>query len=257
MKTSILIRFDDICPTMDFEQFNKAMDLLDRFNIKPLIGVIPDCKDPDLFIDEERINFWEWVKCLQKKGYTIAMHGYQHVFTTKKRGIITRRAVSEFSGHSLEEQIEKIKRGYDILLSHGIQTDVFFAPAHSYDENTLRALQKVGFKYISDGKSIKPYIWHGIKCLPARSNGCPSITRSGIYTAVFHAHEWKREDKKYDLDSFENIILQHHRDIVSFTTFKELPCGTFILERLVEIIYVFIERHFLNTAVAIKHFLKL
>ena len=33
----ILIRFDDICPTMNFEEFDKAIDLMDELDIKPLI----------------------------------------------------------------------------------------------------------------------------------------------------------------------------------------------------------------------------
>ena len=41
----ILIRFDDICPTMNFEEFDKAIDLMDELDIKPLIGVIPKCED--------------------------------------------------------------------------------------------------------------------------------------------------------------------------------------------------------------------
>ena len=49
-KTCILIRFDDICPTMNWEQWAKACALLDAYGKKPLIGVIPDCKDPDLQI---------------------------------------------------------------------------------------------------------------------------------------------------------------------------------------------------------------
>lgn len=71
----ILIRFDDICPTMNYEQFNKAMSILDENNIKPLIGVIPDCKDPDLMIDRFHEDFWQWLHLLENKGYKIAMHG--------------------------------------------------------------------------------------------------------------------------------------------------------------------------------------
>lgn len=87
----ILVRFDDICPTMDFAQFKRATDLLDKYEVKPLIGVIPDCKDPDLDIEKPHEDFWEFVKGLQAKGYTIAMHGYQHVFNSDHKGIVTNR----------------------------------------------------------------------------------------------------------------------------------------------------------------------
>ena len=58
-KKKILIRFDDICPTMDYKQWNKAVEVLDKYHIKPLIGVIPDCKDPELSIESPREDFWE------------------------------------------------------------------------------------------------------------------------------------------------------------------------------------------------------
>ena len=51
----ILIRFDDICPTMNFEEFDKAIDLMDELDIKPLIGVIPKCEDDILKIDAPKM----------------------------------------------------------------------------------------------------------------------------------------------------------------------------------------------------------
>lgn len=65
--------------------------------------------------------------CLAKKGYTIAMHGLNHVFDSPHKGMINNRVGSEFSGHSLEVQLEKIRKGKEILKSHGIETDIFFA----------------------------------------------------------------------------------------------------------------------------------
>ena len=253
----ILVRFDDICPTMDFVQFEKALKILHSKNIKPLLGVIPDCIDSDLAIEEAHDEFWLWVKSLQSDGYTIAMHGYRHVLENTGRGVVTRRFDSEFAGLPLEDQIQKIKEGKNILKKHGIETDIFFAPAHSYDENTLIALKKCGFKYMSDGKSSWPYMWHGIKCLPARSAGCPTITRDGMYTAVFHAHEWVRKDKVSDYTSFVSLISKHSDYIVSFESFCSTPCGNYYVERLKEKLYVFVERNCLSLAVKIKHLLNL
>ena len=117
--------------------------------------------------------------------------------------MVNNRVGSEFSGHSLEVQVEKIRKGKEILQSHGINTDIFFAPAHSYDDNTIKALSLCGFKYISDGKSRKPFYRQGILCIPCRSGGCPKIGKGGYYTAVFHAHEWVRPDKK---KGFEDLV---------------------------------------------------
>ena len=108
-KLNILIRFDDICPTMDYSQFKKATDLLDKYNVHPLIGVIPECQDEELLIEEYHSDFWNYIKELEKKGYKIAMHGFNHVYDTKTRGNINCGFKSEFAGHSFIKQYEKIK----------------------------------------------------------------------------------------------------------------------------------------------------
>ena len=42
--TGILIRFDDIAPNMNWEMMDRCQNLLDGYNIKPVLGVIPDIK---------------------------------------------------------------------------------------------------------------------------------------------------------------------------------------------------------------------
>lgn len=237
---SILIRFDDICPTMNWQQWERAHELLDKYNIKPLIGVIPDCKDPDLAIEKSYDDFWKYIKELQKKGFTIAMHGYQHVFTSNRRGILTTRKASEFAGHTLEEQIEKIRKGKDIFKKHGIETDVFFAPAHSYDENTIKALSACGFKYVSDGKSSRAYKWHGIKFLPCRNSGSSFREGEKYSTSIFHVHEWTKENKN-DYNKLEYLCAQKTESIVDFEMYKKQPLGTTFIQRLIEHIYVWLQ----------------
>ena len=39
--TGILIRFDDIAPNMNWEMMDKCQDLLNHYNLKPVMGVIP------------------------------------------------------------------------------------------------------------------------------------------------------------------------------------------------------------------------
>lgn len=221
----ILLRFDDICDTMNWEQWLKAKELLDNYGVKALLGVIPDCKDRDLSIDPPRKDFWEYVKSLQKEGYTIAMHGLYHVFDTEARGIVTKKKRSEFAGHSYEEQYEKIKKGKEIFLINGIETDVFFAPAHSFDDNTLRALRDNGFKYISDGMGSKPYLRNGIICLPCRNAGVPKIKKDELYTVVLHAHEWVRPDKAKAWEDLKKICEKYREEIVKFDDFKLANLG--------------------------------
>lgn len=237
----ILLRFDDICPTMNWEQWYKAKRLLDENGATALLGVIPDNQDLDLLIDEPRPDFWDYIKQLKHEGYVIAMHGYQHIFDVNANGIVTRKCAynhSEFAGHSYDVQYEKIRKGKEILLKHGIETDIFFAPAHAYDDNTLRALSANGFRYISDGKSIKPYMRHGIICVPARSSGISKM-RFGIYhTAILHAHEWVREDKKYAWDQLQTILNNRNNMIVNFDAIKRRNLGNSTIQMTNERLYL-------------------
>lgn len=236
----LLIRFDDICPTMDWVNWQKAERLLDANDVKPLIGVIPDCIDSDLQLNEAKSNFWLWLKQKQESGYTIAMHGVNHVFNSKHRGILTNRIGSEFAGLPFEEQLQKICRGKNILESHGIHTDVFFAPGHSYDENTVKALAACGFKYVSDGKSSKAYLWHGVKFLPCRNSGEGFCKNEEYSTSIYHAHEWRIKVKNA-YPFLERLVKDNIFEIVSFETYSQQYAGYLWWQRFIERFYVWLQ----------------
>lgn len=251
----ILIRFDDICPTMDFIQFEKALKVLRNYNIKPLLGIIPDCRDTELQIEPYHEDFWEYIRRLQSEGYKLAMHGYTHVYDIQKRGIVNIGFRSEFAGHAYQEQYERIKKGIEVLKAHGIETDIFFAPSHSYDLNTLRALYENGFKYISDGMSAKPVTRNGIVCIPCRSAGVPKIKKRGYYTAVFHAHEWVRPDKASGFEELKRLCEDYKDDIIDFDSYNDRAAGNFYVQIFSEWVYVKYERYIRPALSDIKHFL--
>ena len=240
-KRKILLRFDDICPSMNWAQWNKAKTLLDSIEATALLGVIPENQDPALIIDKPRDDFWKYIQKLQKEGYTIAMHGYNHVFDMQASGLSTPKKHSEFAGHTYEEQNRRIKEGKRILKEHGIETDIFFAPAHSYDDNTLKALAANGFKYVSDGKSQKPYKRHGIICFPEFTGGLPKMKKSGgYYTAVLHAHEWDFPNRKGLWEKFQVFCNDENNIFVSFDEYIKQPIGNTVVQRLYEKIYLWL-----------------
>ena len=243
-----LIRFDDICPTMDWEQFDKAMELMHKFKIKPLLGIVPDNNDPDLIIDSPRGDFWEKMRELQNNGFAIAMHGYHHVYDKKyPLTSVCGLKHSEFAGNSYANQYEKIKKGKALLNEHGIDTDVFFAPAHTYDTNTLKALRDNGFRYLSDGKASAPYKQYGIVCIPCRSTSVPIVGENGYYTAVCHPSEWRRPDKKNDYELLVEFCENYGKYIVGFDEMKTDPLQGIIEAKLNEKYYIvgsFIKRIF-------------
>lgn len=237
----IVVRFDDVCPTMNLDKFNVAINKLKEYDIKPLLGVVPECKDAELLEFPENKKFWDYITDLSKEGYTIAMHGYTHCYDIIADGIVTKKKKSEFAGHTYEEQYKRIKQGKDILLSHGIDTDIFFAPSHSYDRTTLRALFANGFRFVSDGKSIRPYIQCGIKCIPCRFGGIPRIGENGVYTLVLHTSQWSREDKKYNEKLFMQVVDNYHSDMVDYSVILEEKSGFFLMQKLIEKITFYYE----------------
>ena len=157
---NITVRLDDITPDMDWKRFYKFKALLDQYQVKPLIGVVPDNRDELLKGSETPMDtdqFYDYVRKLQEDGWSVAMHGYQHVYGTSEGGIFPLNHFSEFAGVPLEEQRRKIASGKQILESHGIHTGIFMAPGHSYDKNTLRALKENGFTEMTDGFGNAPY----------------------------------------------------------------------------------------------------
>ena len=57
----ILVRFDDICPTMNYTEFQKALTVIEKYDIKPLLGIIPNCQDPELQIEAPHEDFWDFI----------------------------------------------------------------------------------------------------------------------------------------------------------------------------------------------------
>ena len=239
----IVIRLDDITPGMDMGNFRRFKRLLDEHNIQPLIGVVPENKDPKLnnqyddrvedrrqrneaveverrhgdrraaFDDdmtEENPGFWRMVRGLQTEGWIISMHGLNHVYTTKKGGLLPLNKQSEFAGLSFEEQRDMISRGKKILGSHGIATDFFMAPSHTYDKNTIEALLENGFRRVTDGFGRAAYRRLDMTFYPIsyRKESTRNDKREGYTTFVVHTNTLTNDDFQYYSDLFDegNVV---------------------------------------------------
>src|SRR5262252_3697380 len=87
--TKYLLRFDDICPTMNWQVWSEIEAALLDQDLKPILAVVPDNQDPVLKVDPPVEDFWERVRTWQARGWTIALHGYQHRYVTHSPGIVT------------------------------------------------------------------------------------------------------------------------------------------------------------------------
>lgn len=165
------MRLDDASEYMDVEKWQRMEDLLDKYHIKPIVGVIPDNQDPDMIgVYPKDEQFWEKVQRWREKGWTIALHGYTHVFETREGGLNPVNDRSEFAGVPLERQKEKIRAAIQIFRNHGIEPEIFFAPAHTFDENTLEALkEESNIRIISDTIANDVYFENGFYFIPQQS----------------------------------------------------------------------------------------
>lgn len=212
----ICIRMDDITPDMDWAKFLRFEKLCNLYQVKPLIGVVPENKDKMLSIDEPRENFWEYIRDLQKKGWVIAQHGYTHCYTTKEAGIFPLNSFSEFAGVEYSEQYEAIRHGQNILKEHGIETDIFMAPAHSYDRNTLKALENLGYWRMTDGFGAHPYMRWGKVFYPVSYSQKHALRAGKGYTTLV-VHTNTMNDR--DFERYERIFREYKDRLISYNDY--------------------------------------
>ena len=248
MKTAI--RLDDISINMDYERFGRVEKILKDAGIRPLIGVVPDCKDTNLdkskdscrwpedtvaSMPTDREAFADFLRNLRKEGWVIAMHGYDHVYRTDKGGLFPLNRLSEFAGCDYEDQRDRLRKGMKIMEEMGVDTDIFMAPAHSYDMNTLKALYDVGIRIITDGFGTLPYVRNiahaggkrELSFYPIAKKRSDCISdRYGYTTLVLHASTMTDED----MVKLRDMIADHRDHFIDYADYlkiRAVPKGPF------------------------------
>lgn len=185
-----LIRLDDASEFMDIKKWSEIEKIFDKYNIKPIVGVIPNNQDLSLVSRYNKDNyFWDKVRDWQKKGWTIALHGYSHVYETNSGGLNPINFRSEFAGVDLEIQKEKISKGIAILKKNEISTKIFFAPAHTFDKNTLTALKDSSdIRIISDTIANNVYKKDDFYFIPQQSGKVRNLPFK-LTTFCYHPNE--------------------------------------------------------------------
>lgn len=236
-----LIRLDDACPYMDEAKWQQMEEILDRYDVKPLVGIIPQNADPETIIESENFQFWEKVCLWVNKGWSIALHGYDHVCVTNNGGINPVHCRSEFAGLDYDVQAKKIRDGYKELKSHGLEPDFFFAPSHTYDENTLKAIiDNTPIRKISDTIAKMPYkMKDGMIVVPCQMGRSRKMYISGYWTACYHPNVM--DEKQFErLDAFLN---EHKNDFISF---NDIPLNNIgpktVFDRLLSFCYFSLRR---------------
>ena len=207
-----ILRLDDACEKRDVEKWDKIERLCDLYGIKPLVGIIPKCEDINMQYYKEDSMFWERVELWIKKGWNVAMHGYNHVYKSNCSGINPVNRESEFAGESLLEQRRKIREGLKIFREHRIDPTIFFAPSHTFDQNTIEALKmESNIISISDTPANKPYVKDEMIFVPQQT-GMVRRLPFKIVTFCYHPNQMGEQDF-YRLECF---LKKHKNKFVSY-----------------------------------------
>lgn len=222
-----IIRFDDVCPKMNWEKFLKVKGLLECNNIKSVLGVVPDNQDPKLNVAEERYDFWEYICRCRDYGDTIAQHGFQHLYDTTQSGLLGINNRSEFAGHSYEIQMYKISTGKDILVRHNVWEPFFMAPAHSFDLVTLDVLKQLEFIAVTDGYGYYPYKVNGITFVPQLTS-MPLDLGFGVHTLCIHINTMS----SINIENLERFIFKNRSKFVDFKEVVNMSMKGGVFSRL-------------------------
>lgn len=216
-----IIRLDDASDHMDLKKWNRIEKLLDQYDVKPVFGIIPKNRDQSLvFTYKRNPDFWNLMHSWVGKGWIPAMHGYEHKYVTKEGGINPVHKLSEFAGLSYEEQAEKLQNGWNILLDHGIRPDIFFAPSHTFDKNTLKALaEKTTIRIISDTIASDIYKDGKFWFIPQQSG---KVRKLPFKTVTFCYHPNTMDKDAYN--ELEQFLCINHKSFVSLDKQRILLC---------------------------------
>ena len=209
-KMQCMFRMDDITADMNWDKFNQVREIFEKYEILPLLGIVPQNQDKKLSVQDAEEDFWEIIRSLQKQGFRVAQHGTYHKYVTEEGGILGLKKSSEFAGLSYEEQLAKLRVGKETLEQQGIHTDIFMAPGHTFDVNTVKALHALGFHTITDGLYHKPYYLEKILFVPCRLQEYRNV--KGIDTICLHSNLMSEKDMQ-ELEAFCKL---HQKDIIPF-----------------------------------------
>ena len=213
-KTNYIFRLDDIAPNMNWQMLNRVKKLFNQHNVKPIIGVIPKNEDKELkSYPLCPFNFWTEIKNLKEQGWEIAMHGYEHLYNKQcnKNDYMGYGGNTEFVDLPFETQLNKLNLGLEIFKKQNLDVKVFFAPNHTFDQNTIKACKTLGFKSIVDGYGFTPYYENEIIFIPQLFYKLFALP-FGIQTMQLHLNYFSEKDYL----NLEKFVIKNEKKIISY-----------------------------------------
>ena len=144
---TVVFRCDDYSAASNTALEVRLIETFRQRDIPLVFGVIPfigasDSREGSELSDEKAAILREAVEA---GTVDVALHGYSH----QKSGPWT-----EFAGLPYDEQVRRLSHGVTLLSEAvGVRVTTFVPPYNTYDENTLRAMEHLGFVCLSAGKT--------------------------------------------------------------------------------------------------------
>lgn len=229
-----IIRLDDASEYMDIEKWDKIEILLDKYNIKPIVGIIPNNQDKDLIGKYKKdLRFWNKANLWQAKEWSVALHGYNHICSTNNGGINPVNIRSEFAGISLADQKKKISNGIKIFNKHGLDTKIFFAPSHTFDLNTIEALRiESDIKIISDTIANDIYKLEGFYFIPQQSGHVQRLPFK-VTTFCYHPNNMN----EHDFEILDDFIKKNTEKFGSLNDIKLIERERSLYDKFLKLLY--------------------
>jgi peptidoglycan/xylan/chitin deacetylase (PgdA/CDA1 family) len=217
---TIVLRYDDYSAVSNTYLESQILEELDKHQLPCIFAAIPcvtahgfrNSQPADsLLMDAEKVAM---LKPYIDKGLVeLCVHGCTHQTLPNK----DLREMSEFEGLTYEQQVARLAHGKSIL-EEQFQCPIvsFVPPWGNYDDNTIRAVEAVGFSIISAdprGPALKEssllYVpgtcrIHQLKEAIAEARSLPS-SNSALITAVIHPYDFIESDVQRGVMTFQQF----------------------------------------------------
>jgi peptidoglycan/xylan/chitin deacetylase (PgdA/CDA1 family) len=166
-KINLVFRFDDYL--LESSVYNDSLlNVFRKNDIQICLGIIPFDEEGLINQKMELRKLQDFRSRIVRNEIEIAIHGYNHINNNLDDELLFLTPwESEFGSLDYNIQYSKIKRSkktIDSLLE--TDTKIFIPPWNTYDNNTLTALDSLGFSILSAGFGVGPSNYVNIKYIP-------------------------------------------------------------------------------------------
>ena len=222
-KASFVFRMDDVVLQADSMQ-DKIMEVFQKHGVPLSWGVIPFAADKQARGNADRGYINTIQNAVAKGELELLLHGLNH---TQNEGATPK---SEFAGRSLSDQEKMLAKGKSFIENNFKVPVNFFAPPwNTYDENTLAALQSLGFKGISAdlGGVTNSSALAYLPCTKIDFKDWDKLLqqcneRSGVVVVLFHTYTFSKDGFTLaDLDTLLSHVVANGNHCFTFSSYTQ------------------------------------